>query len=279
MDLRILKQKVARYLQERSCPGGGFCFYRLNEPNPQDTYYALAIADLLQLPCHDERTILYLQALQQADGSYESLTQAFFVLLSLRRLDRQPLHDPTEQIVSYATRLLAIALPANTARPAILHELHQLTALFKAMEIEWPTERKDTVVRLVQSFQQVDGGFGVEGSSLPETAWATVVLRRVGHPPAAINVESFLRSCEHPTFGFTGKPETALFFLEYLHAGLTLCQELRCIPTFPSACLSALLRCQTDTGGFARTHLAIATMDDTFRAIHGLTILQRMGIR
>ena len=43
----IQDQKTIRYISERRCASGGYCFYRLDEPNAADTLYALASLALL----------------------------------------------------------------------------------------------------------------------------------------------------------------------------------------------------------------------------------------
>jgi len=53
---------VIKYAQARRCRKGGFCFYRLEEPNGSDTYYALSIFNILGVAFHDERTIRYLES-------------------------------------------------------------------------------------------------------------------------------------------------------------------------------------------------------------------------
>lgn len=279
IDLLKIKQDASRYILERACPGGGFCFYRLDEPNPHDTYFALATLDLLQVLYDVKPTIRYLQAVQQPGGGYASLAQTFFVLSSLRLLGYQPLFDPMAGVAASTTQLVDLALRPTDASHSFFQAIDQLAALRSAMHMEWRDTQRTAILRAIESFRQTDGGFGIESSTLPDTYRVTCILKCLGSTVPLDSLVSFLRACEHPTFGFTGKPGTALFFLEYLHAGLALCRELSCAPTFPSACLSALLRCQTDTGGFARAHLAIATMDNTYRAVYGLTFLQRTGIR
>jgi len=36
-----IAEKVKIYIMERLCKGGGFCFYRLEESNASDTYFAV----------------------------------------------------------------------------------------------------------------------------------------------------------------------------------------------------------------------------------------------
>jgi hypothetical protein len=278
IDLPRIKQDASRYILERTCPGGGFCFYRLDEPSPQDTYFALATLDLLQVPCDAEPTIRYLHALQHPDGGYASLVQAFYVLSSLQFLRCQPLSDPSAEVEHLTMQVVDLALRPADASASFCHALYQLATLRAILGLEWHDSQRTAILQAVDAFRQKDGGFGVESATLPDTYLAASIFRNLCSSVPLDSLIPFLRACEHPLFGFTGKPDTALFFLEYLSAGLALCQELAYTPTFPSACLSALLRCQTDTGGFGRAHLAIASMDNTYRAIHGLTLLEQMGV-
>lgn len=259
--------------------GAGIAFTALEEPNPHDTYFALATLELVHADRRDEGTIRYLQAIQQPDGGYASLAQAFFVLSSLYLLESRPLFDPAAGIDGLTTQLVDLALRPADASSSFFQAVDQLATVRAALHMEWRDTQRTAILQAIESFRQTDGGFGMESATLPDTYRVTSILKRLGAPVPVDSLVPFLRACEHPAFGFSGKPGTALFFLEYLHAGLALCRELASTPTFPAACLSALLRCQTDTGGFARAHLAIATMDDTYRAVHGLTLLQRMDIR
>ncbi len=276
MHLVDLQQHAARYILERLCPSGGYCYYRLDEPNPHDTYYALATLHLLRIPSGEERTVGYLRAMQQADGTYASLIQAFFVLLSLKYLDGEPLHDPAAGLRGFADSLLSGPAASGAIRPSLLHELYQLTALYAALALPWPEEQRHVMLRLVQASRRPDGGYGTESATLSATFHAAAVLRRLGHPLASEQVAPYLRACEHPVSGFTGKPGTSLCFLEYVYAGLALCAELSLAPTHSEACAAFLRQCQTNAGGFARAPLAAATLENTYFAIRGLDVLTRM---
>lgn len=276
MHLINVQQNATRYILERTCPSGGFCFYRLDEPNPQDTYYALATLHLLGVSCGEERTVRYLRAMQHADGSYASLVQAFFVLLSLKYLDAEPLQDPAAGLRGLVDGLLSGPAASGDIRPALLHELYQLTALYEALALQWQEEQRHAMLRLVHASRHPDGGYGAESATLLATYHAAAVLRRLGHPLASEKVAPYLRACEHPVSGFTGKPATSLCFLEYVYAGLALCDELSLAPTHREVCITFLGQCQTNAGGFARAPLAAATLENTYFAIHGFDVLRRL---
>lgn len=276
IDLLRIKQDASRYIFERACPRGGYCFYRLEEPNPHDTYFALATLDLLQAPFDAEPTVRYLQAIQQPDGDYVSLTQAFFVLSSLQLLGLQPLFDPTAGVEIFTAQLVDLAFRPADVSTSFFYALNQLATLRTSLHLEWQESQRTAILRAIEVFQQQAGGFGVESATLPDTYLVTRILRHLGSHVPVDAIVPFLRACEHPVFGFTGKPGTALFFLEYLWAGLALCDEISLLPTYRQACFSFLCQCQTNSGGFARTNLAIATLENTYFAIRGFQILARM---
>ena len=68
-----LRQRVLDYVIDRQCRKGGFCFYKLEEPNGLDTYSALSLLNLLDVSFKDEKTVAYLQNMQNDDGSYDSV--------------------------------------------------------------------------------------------------------------------------------------------------------------------------------------------------------------
>ncbi len=68
------RETTIRYITERRCESGGYCFYRLDEPNAGDTFYALAsLAILDALPRNDETTRTYLHSFQLPDGSFPNV--------------------------------------------------------------------------------------------------------------------------------------------------------------------------------------------------------------
>ncbi|MBM9537684.1 hypothetical protein [Desulfobulbus alkaliphilus] len=137
VDLLRSKQEASRYILARSCLRGGFCIYLLDEPSPHDTYFALASLDLLQVPCDPAPTIGYLQALQQPDGRYSSMAQAFYVLSSLQILGCQPLADPQTGVETLTAQLIDLALRPADLSASFFQALHQLATLRATLGLEW----------------------------------------------------------------------------------------------------------------------------------------------
>jgi hypothetical protein len=93
--------RIIQYVLERRCRNGGYCFYRLEEPNGSDTFYALSILSSLGVERKDEKTAVYLKKRQQGDGSYESLFQAYYCIRSLQLLADEPDEDPSRYVMDH----------------------------------------------------------------------------------------------------------------------------------------------------------------------------------
>jgi len=85
---------VQRYVRCRRCRNGGYCFYRLEEPNSSYTYWALAILHRLGQVDQDGETASFLQSFQRSDGGFENFQIAHFILKSFQLLNCEPLYDP-----------------------------------------------------------------------------------------------------------------------------------------------------------------------------------------
>jgi hypothetical protein len=266
-----LRQRVIQYVLERKCLSGGFCFYKLEEPNGSDTWFALSILDLLHYEIKDESTVNFLKAMQHPDGSYDSIYSAFYSIKSLSLLGAEPAEDPRPYILrnlgSY--RFDARRLPAEVIslfkRTSFLVDLYETTGLDTGNDVH------DKIIEFILRFRNEDGGFGHLRSTLHETSRALEMLRRLGYPLDGLGAESFIRRCETPVTGFTDIPRTSLGYLEFVHAGVRASHLLGCRPHYSKQCTAFVLNCQSRNGGFSRTpHGGIATMEDTWHAMHAL---------
>ena len=115
MSLNGLKDGTIRYVMERKCREGGFCFYRLEEPNGLGTYSALSLLNLLGVPYRGRNTVAYLQNMQNGDGSYDSVFMAFYSLKGLRLFGEESRRDPWPYILRHVRhdRADADRLPAE----------------------------------------------------------------------------------------------------------------------------------------------------------------------
>lgn len=259
---------------ERQCRMGGFCFYRLEEPNGLDTYSALSVLNLLEAPFTDEKTVSYLQNMQHDDGSYDSVFSAFYSLKSLQHLHGKPRYDPWPYIMQHirSDHVDADILPAEIT--SVFRRMVFLVDLYNTFKENADEVIEDHFTAVILNFYNDDKGFGPHQSTLSETAKALVMLAQLHFPVQSLQTEEFVRECETPMVGFTDMPRVSLYYLEYVHAGVQASSVMGRPPRYLDQCIAFIKNCQTRTGGFSRvTHGGIATLEDTFYAISALKIL------
>lgn len=266
--------RVVRYVLERKCVSGGFCFYKLEEPNGSDTWYALSILDLLKVKFEDSATVAYLKGMQRPDGSYDSVYAAWYAIRSLALLGEKPLLDPRPYVLRNLERYQfdVERLPAEII--SMFRRTSCLVDMHEALEIDCDGPLRDSVVAFILGFQNEDGGFGHLFSTLLDTARALAMLKSLGRPLEELGTEGFIRLCEVPFYGFTDVPHTTLSYLEYVHAGILSSHLISRRPTYRDPCEAYILNCQNRMGGFSRTMQGgIATLENTWHGIHALTML------
>jgi len=132
---QALRQKVIQYVLERKCLSGGFCFYKLEEPNGSDTWFALCILNLLHYDFQDEPTVKYLKAMQRPNGSYYSIYTAYYSIKSLSLLGEIPDIDPRIYLVknlgqySFDVRRLPAEVVSLFRRTSYLVDLYKTTGV------------------------------------------------------------------------------------------------------------------------------------------------------
>ncbi len=266
--------RVARYVLERKCPSGGFCFYRLDEPSGSDTWHALSILDLLKVQFEDAATIAYLKGRQRPDGGYESIYAAWYAVKGLALLGSTPSLDPGPYVMHNLEhyRFDAARLPVEVI--SLFKRTSCLVDLYAALDLEADGPLRDGLVEFILGFRNDDGGFGYPGSTLLDTARALSMLQCLQYPLADLGAGAFIRRCEVPFYGFTDIPHTTLCFLEYVHAGVLASHLISRKPTYREQCEAFVMSCQNRNGGFSRTlQGGIATLENTWHGVHALSLL------
>jgi hypothetical protein len=259
---------------ERRCRKGGFCFYKLEEPNGSDTWHALAILDLLEAQFEDPATIAYLKRMQRADGAYDSIYAAYYAIKSLALLGETPSLDPRPYVLRNLEhyRFDVKRLPAEVI--SMFRRTSYLVELYGVLGMDTDRPLRDNMVDFILGFQNEDGGFGYLSSTLLDTARALAMLKNLGQPLEDRGTEGFIRLCEVPFYGFTDIPHTTLSFLEYIHAGILASYLVSRRPRYRDQCEAYVVNCQNRMGGFSRTMQGgIATLENTWHAVHALTML------
>ena len=253
MECDDFRSRVIRYVLERKCPSGGFCFYKLDEPNGSDTWHALSILDLLHVRFEDEATVAYLRGTQRPDGSYDGIYAAYYAIKGLALLGESPSLDPRPYVLSNLEhyRFDATKLPAEVI--SMFRRTSCLIELYRALEMDADGPLRDSMVEFILRFQNEDGGFGYLFSTLLDTARALAMMKNLDRPFAELGTEGFIRLCEVPFYGFTDIPHTTLSFLEYVHAGVLASHLVSRRPTYRDQCEAYIMNCQNRIGGFSRT--------------------------
>jgi hypothetical protein len=273
METEDFRCRVLRYVLERKCPSGGFCFYRLDEPNGSDTWHALSILDLLEVKFEDSATVAYLKGMQRPDVGNESNNAAWYGVKGLALLGATPSRDPGSYVMHNLEhyRFDAARLPVEVI--SLFKRTSCLVDLYAALDLEADGPLRDSMVEFILGFRNDDGGFGYPDSTLLDTARALSMLQCLQYPLADLGAGAFIRRCEVPFYGFTDIPRTTLSFLEYVHAGVLASYLVARCPTYRDSCEAYILNCGRARRILADSAGGIATLENTWHGVHALTML------
>jgi len=266
-----IAEKAKIYIMERLCKGGGFCFYRLEEPNASDTYFAVLTLRHLGIDFRDDRTIAFLKNMQREDGSYSSIYSAYYSIMALKLMGEKPEHD----CKNFLRRNLRVYDPNNM--PAGLQSIFRQTLyaleLCREMGISIDKRKKEKIADFVFSFKKPDHGFGRERSTLIETFHAVSILEHLDY--SCNDSLEFLKNCENRIFGFVNIPGTYPSFLEYIYAGLVLSDRFLYLPRYMNAAKDFIIMCQNKNGGFSRSPGGFANLEYTYYAVRSLHLIEK----
>lgn len=266
---------IVQYVQERRCPSGGYCFYRLDEPNAGDTFHALQVLSLLGEKVRDEEAVTFLQGLQQPDGSYSSHAAALFAGQGLQLLGAAPLRD----VAPFISHSIPCISPETQVIESfsLFEPLYTWISLFLLHRLPFPEEWNAQITRAILRFQGETGGFGFPVPTLQDTWQAAETLVVLGYPRENLGINRFVWSCEDPEFGYLGRPGSRPPYLEHLYTGLRLSALLGNAPRYAGACRAFIDQCTHHSGGFVRSVFGGSpTLEFTARAVESLAILEGM---
>lgn len=266
--------ETIRYILNRRCQDGGYCFYRLNEPNAADTYYALASLQMLaSLPEDDEDTLSFLHAFQREDGSFANIYVGYAVIRSLNLLGDKPSWDPSDWILS------SLLPPSDRIRPVEsssgLVQPYLLTSLCRCLNSTVPGKKCETIIAAILRQRGPEGGFGSPSATMAETSHALSILQNLGYPVALTRSELFIQRCEDPDFGFLTMPGVRPSYLEDVHAGLLASSILGYRSPMVQHCESFIRRCYHRNGGYVRSIFGgSTTLENTYYALDALRMIR-----
>ena len=271
------QETTIEYIKDRRCSSGGYCFYRLDEPNAGDTFHALASLALLDvLPEDDNTTRDYLSTFRNPDKHFSNVNVRYAVARSLLLLGEKTDEDPASWI------LPLLIPPRDGIRPvessSLFEQLNLLTDLCTIQNVTIPSEKKSEIIAAALHYQHKDTGFGYPISTIIETADALAILAALGHPVSLTGSTEFLKQCEDPASGFLAVPGSKPGYLEHIHAGVRACSMLGYHSPVLNQCREFILRCHVGNGGYVRSMFGGSpNLENTWLALDTLAIIGRMS--
>lgn len=267
----FLTKGVIKYVTNGQNNDGGYTFCPGAESNAQDTYYGLAILNLLNSPFPNmEKTVEWLLSLE-----IYSIYTYYYVGKALALCGEQ-LDDRFREYVTSV-----ISSKKHSCNTNVYAELSSgfksslmVLELAKMLHVKFNGEE---IKNWLLGFKNKDGGFGANRhSNIISTYYAVASLCLLKY-----NIERlrgriiFVRKCEVPHGGFTIVPHSLKPYIEFTYAGVMTLNLLGEKCRFPQQTADFTLKCQRANGGFARADLGISTLENTFQAVN---VLRKLGL-
>jgi hypothetical protein len=270
----VEQKETIRFIADRRCASGGYCYYRLDEPSAADTFFALDTLQLLGALAPDPTTNEFLLRMQQPDGRYPTFYAGAYVLRCLALIEKEPAIDPRPWLSSISP------VPGTGKRPVESVSVFERTCahldLCRILGIRPNKQIRDAVLYHLNTHHHPDGGFGHPRSSLIETAHALRILDVLGEPHGTFGAERFLQRCEDAAFGYLDSPGATPPYLEHLAAGVECAFLTGRPPRFPERCRMFVNKCRNGNGGYSRSIFGgISTLENTHLAIRTLTFINQ----
>lgn len=269
----MLRSKIIDYVVNRQNEDGGYTFCQGAESNAQDTYYGLAILNLLNSPFPKvEKTSSFVTEIH-LDSIYSIYYAAKASLLLERPIDAN-LKEQVAAIISsnryFGSTDIFSDVPSEFITTYMSLELADLLKI----KVE-----ADKVARWLISFKNEDDGFGTrEQSNINSTYYAIMSLRLLKSSLRDFHdTVKFVRSCEKPHGGFTVIPINFMPYMEHTYYGIMTLDLLGEKSRYPQQTADWILQCQNGNGGFARSDLGISTFVDTYYVVSVLQKIEKTG--
>jgi len=258
---------VVHYVVSRQNMDGGYAFCQGLESNAQDTYYGLAILELLGVAFPNfEKTVEWLHSFTPYD-----LYSHYYLAKALRICREEP---DMEKLRGFILSL-PVVHGGLMVDSVYIEAASELLPVYMALELAGLADVKvdrDKLIDRLLGFKNPDGGFGVgHYSSLNATYHAVASLHSLGFPVRSLGETiSYVRACEKPSGGFTATPRSYGVYMEHTYYGISILNLMGENPRFPEETATFIFNCQNSNGGFARSNLGISTFEDTFYAVNTL---------
>ncbi|MEM2463541.1 MAG: prenyltransferase/squalene oxidase repeat-containing protein [Candidatus Bathyarchaeia archaeon] len=260
----LVVKRVVDYVVSRQNMDGGYTFCQGTESNAQDTYYGLAILNLLGFPPPNvEKTVEWLRSFVP-----DSLYSHYYVAKALGLCGEGPNMECLKKFVL----LLPVIRGEFGAVDVYAEVASEFLSVSMAVELANMVGAKvnhEKIVGWLLNFENSDGGFGAHGhSNLNSTYYAVTLLSSLGYPVRSLKKTlEYVRACEKPYGGFTVVPNASTPYMEHTYHGASTLNLLGERLKYPNQTAELVLKCQNANGGFARSDIGISTFEDTFYAV------------
>ena len=262
-------KSITDYVVNRQNLDGGYTFCQGTESNAQDTYYGLAILDLLRVSFPNvERTIKWLH-----DFVPDSHYSHYYVAKALKCCGERP-HRSLKDFLLRRSKAEFGTVDVYVEVASEFQSISMITELANMINLEI---NKDKTTSWLMSYQNRDGGFGAHRySNLNSTFHAASSLFNLGYSVKSLKETiRYVRSCEKPSGGFTVVPRSFLPYMEHTYYGMSTLELLGEPAKYPDKTAEWVLKCQNPNGGFARADMGISTFENTFYALKTLQATRR----
>lgn len=260
-------KRVIQYITNRRNEDGGYTFCQGTESNAQDTYYGLAILNLLNVPFPNvEKTVKWLHDFVP-DNIYSHYYVAKALILCGEEPEKNNIKDFILSLPSVRGNFGTVDVYVEVASEFLL--TFMTTELIKIVNVEIESKK---LVNWLLSFKNKNGGFGAHGhSNLNSTYHAVASLFNLGYSVKSLKETlEYVRACEKPYGGFTVVPHVSTPYMEHIYYGASTLNLLGEHLRYPKQTVDFVLKCQNANGGFARSDIGISTFEDTFYAVNVL---------
>ena len=263
-------RRIEDYVMQRQNGDGGYAFAQGLDSNAQDTYYGLAILDLLKIPFPNaEQTTKWLH-----DFAPDSHYSHYYVAKALKLCGEKPQRNLKDFLVSLqSSREELGTVDVYVEVASEFQHVFMITELASMVDVEINCEK---MVSWLLNYQNGDGGFGAHRhSNLNSTYHAVASLLNLGYPIKSLKKTiEYVRSCEKPLGGFTVIPRSSNPYMEHTYYGVSALELLGEHAKYPEKTAELISKCQNLNGGFARSDLGISTFEDTFYAVSMLLMIR-----
>jgi len=267
----LLERQIVEYVINRQNDDGGYAFAQGLDSNAQDTYFGLAILNVLGSPFpQKDRTAKWLQ-----EFDLGSIYSYHYISKSLT-LCNQLLDSRFKGYVESAASSRRFLSNKDVYVEVSSEFESTLMFLELAMMLKIDPDLERTRRWLLRQRNE-DGGFGTRGHSNINSTYhaiASLCLLEANKEDLG-KTTRFVRECERPYGGFAVIPGVASLYMEHTYYGVMTLGLLGISSRFPMQTIDFVLKCQRGNGGFARSDLGISTFENTFQAV---TILRRLNV-